>query len=53
MRLACIPALNAEETIGKVVKDCLLYVDEVIVCDDGSTDNTAQEAEKWCIGSKT
>lgn len=46
MKLACIPALNAEETIGKVVKDCLLYVDEVIVCDDGSTDNTAQEAEK-------
>jgi glycosyltransferase involved in cell wall biosynthesis len=45
-KLACIPALNAEETIGKVVKDCLLYVDEVIVCDDGSTDNTAQEAEK-------
>ncbi len=45
MKLACIPAFNAEKTIGNVVKDCLLYVDKVIVCDDGSTDNTAHEAE--------
>ena len=46
MKLACIPAFNSEETIGRIVKDCLLYVDEVIVCDDGSTDNTAEFAEK-------
>ena len=46
MKLACIPAFNSEETIGRIVKDCLLYVDEVIVCDDGSTDNTAEYAEK-------
>jgi len=45
LKLACIPAFNAEKTIGKVVKDCLTYVDEVIVCDDGSSDNTAHEAE--------
>jgi len=46
LKLACIPALNAEQTIGQVVKECLLYVDDVIVCDDGSTDNTVDVAEK-------
>ena len=44
--LACIPAFNSEKTIGEIVKECLLHVDEVIVCDDGSTDNTAQRAEE-------
>ncbi len=46
MKLACIPAFNVEKTIGKLVKDCLLHVDEVVVCDDGSTDNTSVAAEK-------
>ena len=46
MKLACIPAFNAEKSIGHIVKECLLYVDDVIVCDDGSMDNTASEAEK-------
>ena len=45
MKLACIPAFNAEKTIGKVVKDSLKYVDEVIVCDDGSIDDTAKAAK--------
>ena len=45
MKLACIPAFNVEKTIGDVVKECLLHVDKVIVCDDGSTDNTARIAE--------
>lgn len=44
MKLVCIPAYNAEKAIGKVVKQSLEYVDEVIVCDDGSTDNTAKVA---------
>ena len=45
MKLACIPAFDAEETIGDIVKECLIHVDEVIVCDDGSTDDTAKIAE--------
>lgn len=43
--LVCIPAFNEERIIGKVVKDCLRYSDKVIVCDDGSSDKTYEEAE--------
>jgi len=46
LKLACIPAFNEEKNIGQLVKDCLLHVDEVIVCDDGSNDNTATVAEE-------
>ena len=31
--------------IGKLVRKTLSYVDSVVVCDDGSSDNTAKEAE--------
>ena len=37
---AVIPAFNEEETVGEVVRGALDHVDEVIVVDDGSTDNT-------------
>ncbi|MDA4113586.1 MAG: glycosyltransferase family 2 protein [Thaumarchaeota archaeon] len=40
IRIACIPALNAENTIASVVLGCQKYVDRVVVCDDGSTDMT-------------
>ncbi|MBI5679282.1 MAG: glycosyltransferase [Methanobacterium sp.] len=43
-----IPAYNESKTIEKVINasKSLNYVDEVIVVDDGSLDNTAEVAEK-------
>lgn len=43
---AIIPAYNEENTIEAVVRGALLHVDEVIVVDDGSTDETADLAER-------
>jgi len=44
--IACIPAFNEEKTIARVVLQAQRYVDRVIVCDDGSTDMTAEIAER-------
>lgn len=44
--VACIPAFNEEKTIAKVVLQTQNYVDRVMVCDDGSTDMTAEIAER-------
>ena len=46
MNIVCIPAYNEEVKINDVVKKALLYVDKVVVCDDGSSDNTATVAKK-------
>ncbi|MGI0010191.1 MAG: glycosyltransferase family 2 protein, partial [Nitrosopumilaceae archaeon] len=46
MKLVCIPAFDEEKTIGDIVKKSLQYVDKVIVCDDGSKDNTAKIAKE-------
>jgi len=46
LKFACIPAYNEEHTIAKVVKKSLPHVDRVVVCDDGSTDNTAKIARE-------
>ncbi len=46
MKFACIPAYNEENSIADVVTNSLPHVDRVIVCDDGSTDNTAKEARE-------
>ena len=42
---AVIPAFYEEKTIGEVVQGCFSYVDEVLVVDDGSGDDTAIKAE--------
>jgi len=43
--LAMIPCYNEEATIGSVVLKAKQYVNQVVVIDDGSTDNTAKIAE--------
>ncbi len=45
MLVVCIPAYNEEKSIGTVIKKTLLYADKIVVCDDGSSDNTAKVAE--------
>src|SRR3989337_3375949 len=40
-----IPAYNAEDTVGDVVTGAKKYLQDVIVIDDGSVDNTAVAAE--------
>jgi glycosyltransferase involved in cell wall biosynthesis len=42
--VAVIPALNERRTIQTVVEDVLVHTDEVIVVDDGSTDETTERA---------
>ncbi len=43
--LVAIPAYNEEVAIGSVVLRAMQFVDEVIVVDDGSSDDTAEIAE--------
>jgi len=42
-KCAIIPAYNEEKTIRQIVQKTSNYVDEVIMVDDGSTDNTLEE----------
>lgn len=47
---AVIPAYNAEKYIGRAIESILtqsLQVDEIIVVDDGSTDNTAEAVRSF------
>jgi len=42
----CIPAYNQAKTVSDVVLMSKKYADEIIVCDDGSADNTFEIAKK-------
>jgi glycosyltransferase involved in cell wall biosynthesis len=44
--LVCVPAFNEAKSISDIVNRCKKYADEVIVYDDGSTDDTQQIAER-------
>jgi len=41
-----IPAFNAASTVGEVVSGARRHLPDILVVDDGSTDETASEAEK-------
>ena len=43
---AGIPAFNEEKNVGSMIVELLKFVDIVIVCDDGSNDNTGMIAKK-------
>ena len=42
--LVCIPAFNEARSIAEVIRKSRKYADDIIVYDDGSTDNTYQVA---------
>ena len=44
-KIACIPVYDEESRIADIVKRTKKFVDEVVVCDDGSTDNTFLNAK--------
>jgi glycosyltransferase involved in cell wall biosynthesis len=46
MIVAALPAYNEERAIAKVIIGALRHVDKVLVVDDGSSDATAEIAEK-------
>lgn len=46
MIIAAIPAYNEEKTIAKVIVLAQKHVNKIVVCDDGSTDMTAEIAER-------
>ncbi len=46
LTIACLPAYNEEQKIYDVVKKTLKFVDKIVVCDDGSNDQTYENAEK-------
>lgn len=45
--IACLPAHNEEKHIETVLKEIKVYVDDIVVCDDGSTDKTIERAKPY------
>ena len=46
-RIAVVPAFNEEPMVAAVLEELYPLVDELVVVDDGSTDNTRAEIEQW------
>ena len=46
-RIAVVPAYNEEPTVKDVLERLYPMVDNLVVVDDGSTDNTREVVEKW------
>jgi hypothetical protein len=49
-RIAVAPAYNEEPTVAAVLEQLYALVDELVVVDDGSTDNTRVAIEQWLPG---
>jgi peptidoglycan/xylan/chitin deacetylase (PgdA/CDA1 family) len=49
-RIAVVPAYNEEPTVAAVLDRLYPLVDELVVVDDGSVDNTRREIERWMAG---
>ncbi|HET7037708.1 MAG TPA: glycosyltransferase family 2 protein [Thermomicrobiaceae bacterium] len=49
-RIAVVPAYNEEPTVAQVLDALYPLVDELVVVDDGSTDQTRAEIERWLPG---
>ncbi len=46
-RIAVVPAYNEEPSVAAVLEELYPLVDELVVVDDGSTDDTRAEIERW------
>ena len=44
--IACIPAFNEDKVIANLINNVSKHVDSIVVCDDGSNDDTINEAKK-------
>ena len=41
-----LPAYNVSQTVAKVVRGCTEFIDDIVIIDDGSSDDTAEIAAK-------